>query len=78
VSGRVDVFSTRNRGSEVDRADDEDGWAITLAARRELGRALTALVEYLHVESDRDSRDRDLLAPEQPQNQLQLVMRAHW
>jgi hypothetical protein len=78
VSARVDVFGTRNHGSAVDIADDEDGWAVTLAAKREVGKIFTALVEYLHVESDRDARSRAALAPDQAQNQVQMVMRAHW
>jgi hypothetical protein len=32
----------------------------------------------LHVESDRDARERAALPPEQEQNQIQMVMRAHW
>lgn len=78
VSARLDVFSTRNRGSVVDSADDEDGWAITVAAKRQLGKMFTALVEYLHVESDRDARTRASLGSKQSQNQVQMVMRAHW
>jgi hypothetical protein len=78
VSTRVDVFSTRNHGSEVDIADDEDGWALTLAARRELGTGLTAFIEYLHVESDRESRARAGVAFDQSQDQVQMVMRARW
>jgi hypothetical protein len=78
VAARVDVFSTRNRGSKVDVTDDEDGWAVTAAARHEISPQLTALVEYLHVASDRAARVRQALAAEQTQNQVQLVMRAHW
>lgn len=78
VSARLDLFSTRNHGSVVDIADDEDGWAVTIAAKRELGKMFTALVEYLHVESDRDARARTSLGANQAQNQVQMVMRAHW
>jgi hypothetical protein len=78
VSARIDVFSTRNHGSVVDIQDDEDGWAMTLAAKRELRSWLTGFIEYLHVESDRAARARVPLAPQQDQNQLQMVMRAHW
>ena len=72
------MFSTRNRGSAVDITDDEDGWALTVAAKREVGKIFTALVEYLHVESDKDARARASLAPDQAQNQVQMVMRARW
>ncbi len=79
VSARLDVFSTRNHGSADEIVDDdEDGWAVTVAAKREFGSRLTALIEYLHVESDRDARKRSSLAPAQTQNQLQMVVRAHW
>jgi hypothetical protein len=78
ASARVDVFSTRNHGSAVDIADDEDGWALTLATKREIGNRLVAMLEYLHVESDRGARRRASLVPDQTQNQLQMVIRAHW
>ena len=78
VSARLDLYSTRNRGSAVDADDDEDGWAITVAAKREVGKLFTAFVEYLHVESDRDARTRASLSARQAQNQVQMVMRARW
>lgn len=78
VSARVDLFDTRNRGSGVQGQDDEHGWAATVAARRELSPALTALIEYLHVESDRQARTRTALEPQQSQDQVQMVMRARW
>lgn len=78
LSGRLDLFDTRNHGSAVDGADDEEGWAITFAAKRELGKMFTVLIEYLHVASERGARQRASLKPQQAQNQLQLVMRAHW
>jgi hypothetical protein len=78
VSARLDLFDTRNEGSAVDAADDETGWALTFAAKRELGRFFTALVEYLHVESDRDGRVRVGEGDDQAQNQLQMALRVHW
>ena len=76
LSTRVDVFGTRNRGSELTAADDEDGWAVTFGGKRSLGPHLTALVEYLHVHSSRLARARARLDPNQSQDQLQLVLRA--
>lgn len=76
LSARVDVFGTRNRGSELGTQDDEDGWAMTVGGKRSLGPHLTALVEYLHVASTRQARVRTLLDPAQRQNQLQFVLRA--
>jgi hypothetical protein len=78
LSARLDVFGTRNHGSAVDATDNEDGWALTAAARRELGPQFSGLIEFLHVASRRDARSRALLSTRQVQNQLQLVLRAHW
>ena len=78
VSARLDLFGTRNHGSAVDLDDDEDGWAVTFAAKRELGSKLTAFIEYLHVASDRSARSRASLSPVQSQNQMQMMLRAHW
>lgn len=78
ISARFDVFGTRNRGSAVTAEDDEDGWAATIAARRNLGMGITALVEFLHVESSRDARTRVALAPNQSQSQIQMALRKHW
>lgn len=78
LSARIDLFDTRNSGSAVDAAEDEEGWALTVAAKRRLSSKLTALVEYLHVESDRQARLRNALAPEQEQNQVQMAFRASW
>lgn len=78
ISARVDVFGTRNHGSAVDGQDDEDGWALTTAARRELGSHVTGLVEYLHVDSHREARSRAGLGAQQAQDQMQFVVRARW
>ena len=78
VSARLDLFGTRNHGSAVLPVDNEDGWALTAAARRELGPHFGGLFEFLHVSSRRDARARALLQPRQVQNQLQLVLRARW
>ena len=78
LSARLDLFGTRNRGGTLLADDDEDGWAVTVAARREFGRSFTALLEFLRVESRRAARARAILEPNQAQNQLQLVLRARW
>lgn len=78
LTARVDLFDTRNKGSAVDREDDETGWAMTVAARRALGPHFSALVEYLRVDSDRAARSRTGAAARQVQNQLQLALRARW
>lgn len=78
LTARVDLFDTRNHGSAVDQTDDETGWAMTLAARRTLGPHLSAVAEYLRVDSDKGARIRAITAPRQVQNQLQLALRARW
>jgi hypothetical protein len=78
VSTRLDLFGTRNHGSVVSGDDNEDGWAITVAARRDISHWLRAFAEFLHVESTRGARARAQLDPRQEQNQLQLALQAHW
>ncbi|MEP9360270.1 hypothetical protein [Sphingomonas sp. KR3-1] len=77
VSARLDAFGTRGRGSMLGALSAEDGWAVTLAARREIGRHLSLLAELLHVDSRRDYRAALGLAARQRQNQFQLALRVH-
>jgi hypothetical protein len=78
VSGRIEAFATRNRGSGVIGDDDEKGWAATLAARRTLGAHVSLLLETLHVSSRREARQREGLSPRQVQTQLQAALRLQW
>jgi hypothetical protein len=75
VSGRIEAFGTRGRGSVLAEASDEDGWAVTAAARRRFGDHVTQLAELLHLESTRDERVRLALAPRQTQTVAQLSVR---
>jgi hypothetical protein len=77
VSARLDAFGTRGRGSLLDARSSEDGWAVTVAARREIGRYLSLVAEFLHVDSTRDARTAPGLAARQRQNQFQLALRVH-
>jgi hypothetical protein len=77
VSARLDAFGTRGHGSIVDSRYSEDGWAITAAARRELGPHLSLLAEILHVDSIRQDRVRLGLPARQRQNQAQLALHVH-
>jgi hypothetical protein len=77
VSGRIDAFATRNRGSGVIDDDNEKGWAVTVDGRRALGPHTTILLEALHVSSRRDARRREGLSPRQVQTQIQAVLRLH-
>jgi len=75
VSGRIEAFDTRNRGSAVHGDDDETGWAATAAARWPLFRYATVLAEALRIDSRRDARLRESVAPRQHQNILRLTLR---
>src|SRR5438270_3619964 len=77
VTARLDVFDTRNRGSDVGDEYNDAGWAAMLAAKRDWGH-LTGLVELLHVSSRRDNRLDAGLPPRQRQDQLQAEVRMHW
>ena len=78
LSGRVETFRDRNSGSFVTAEEDEQGWAGTIAYRKQLSANLTLLAELLHVESKRDQRLLSGIAAHQAQTQLQLVARARW
>ncbi len=78
LSGRLEAFGTRNHGSTLVRDDNEDGWALTLAGRHEINNNMTAQVELLHVESARDARRRDGLAPKQAQDLAQVALKLRW
>jgi len=78
ISVRGEGFATRNHGSEMGADDNEHGWAVTAAGKHELGPNLAGLVELLHVDSHRDARLRDGLAPHQRQTQLQGSLRLRW
>lgn len=75
LSGRVEAFDTRGRGSVTAGEDDEEGWAFTLAARRPFGEHVTLLAEVLRVESERDARLRDALDPHQAHTVAQIAIR---
>jgi hypothetical protein len=78
VSGRIEAFATRNRGSGVTDDDNEKGWAGTVGFRRTLGEHASVLLEALHVSSRREARRREELSPRQVQTQLQASLRLHW
>ena len=77
LTGRVDAFGTRNRGSDVGAEYYDTGWSAMLAARRDWTH-FTGIVELLHVSSKRSDRDEAGLAPRQEQTQLQAEVRMHW
>ncbi|HJP69542.1 MAG TPA: hypothetical protein VJ846_11620 [Sphingomicrobium sp.] len=77
LAGRVDVFDTRNDGSDATSEYDEHGWSAMIAAKHEWTH-FTGLVEFLHVWSRRNELQATSLSEKQPQNQLQAEVRMHW
>jgi hypothetical protein len=77
LTGRIEAFETKHRGSWWDQEYDEDGWATTLAGKREWGR-FTGLVELIHVSSNNPARDHLELDPRQKQTRLQADLRVSW
>ena len=77
LSTRLDLFDTRNRGSDVREEYDDKGWSAMLAAKREWGH-FTGLIELLHVSSRREDREEAGLDPRQHQTQVQAELRMRW
>ena len=80
VSGRFELFETKERGSRMVPADEnEDGWAATLAARIPVMDLLTLFVEALHIDSERGARTTRLGLPaEESQTVVQAALRFRW
>jgi hypothetical protein len=75
VSARIEAFGTRDHGSFMGRSENEDGWAVTAAARHPITSYATMLFEIVHIESRRAAREREGLSPRQDQNLAQLALR---
>jgi len=75
LSGRLDLFDTRQSGSQVGADDDEQGWSLTAALDWRLTDQAELILEGLHVQSERGARARLGLAPDQDQNIVQAAMR---
>jgi hypothetical protein len=75
LSGRIDLFETRQRGEYVHADDSENGWALTGAIDWRLWDQAQLILEAMHVESDRDSRARAGESPRQQQEVVQASMR---
>jgi hypothetical protein len=74
-NGRLDLFDTRERGSQMEAAESEEGWALTGAVDWRLSSQAELIVEALHIDSERGTRARAGLAPEQAQNVVQASLR---
>lgn len=77
-AARIEAFATRQHGSLISEESEEDGWAATLAARRDFGPYLSGVVELLHVSSRREQRQEQSLDKQQRQTQLQAALRVRW
>jgi hypothetical protein len=76
VTGRVDVFDTREHGSEMPPDNSENGWAMTAAARVNLTSRLTMFAEAMNVRSTRGTRvDFGYVSPFEAQTVFQLAFR---
>ena len=80
VSGRLELFDTKERGSRMVPAEEnEDGWAATVAGRIPVADLLTLFVEALHIESERGARTTRLGLPAQEsQTVVQAALRFRW
>ncbi|MFL6845622.1 MAG: hypothetical protein ACJ8ER_12160 [Allosphingosinicella sp.] len=75
LSGRLDLFDTRERGSEMSPDESEQGWALTGAGRLHLSDQAALLVEGLHIDGRRPTRLRIGTPGQQDQIVLQLALR---
>jgi len=75
LSGRVDLFDTEERGSQMEVEESADGWALTGAVDWRLSTQAELIFEALHIDSDRGVRTRVGLAPSQEQNVVQVALR---
>jgi len=80
VTGRAEVFSTDERGSQMPPNNSEDGWSLTAAARVPINRRLTAVFEALNVRSSRGTRVElgGLTSPFEGQTVFQAALRARF
>jgi hypothetical protein len=75
LSGRLDLFGTRQRGEYVHADDGENGWSLAGAADWHVTGRAQLILEWLHVESDRLARLRLGVPARQDQNVVQASMR---
>jgi hypothetical protein len=75
LSGRLDLFDTRERGSEMEPSESEQGWALTAAGRLRLSDQAALLVEGMHIDSGRGTRRRLGVEAGQGQTVVQMALR---
>ena len=76
LTGRADLFDTRNSGTDVNSEYDEHGWSGMIAAKHDW-KHFTGLLEFLHVWSRRNELEGVGLDPNQSQSQIQAEIRIH-
>lgn len=75
LSGRLDLFDTRETGVEMDPGEGEEGWALTGAVDWHVSDQVELLVEALHIDSDRRVRARLGASPSQEEDIIQAAFR---
>jgi hypothetical protein len=75
LTGRMDLFETRQRGEYVHPEDSENGWSFTGAADWHVTDQAQLMLEWLHVESDRLARLRIGVPSRQDQDVVQASVR---
>jgi hypothetical protein len=76
LTGRIEAFGTREHGSEMDPAlNNEDGWATTVDLRHNFSSHFTGFLEALNVRSRRGMRVDEGLEPFQAQTVFQAALR---
>lgn len=75
ISGRIDVFRTRDRTFRNLDDNQENGWALTGSWRHRLARHVDLIVEAQHVDSKRNLRRLVGEDPKQDQTLLQSAIR---
>ena len=75
LSGRAELFDTRETGSEMGPEESERGWALAGALSWRLSDQADLLFEGLRIDSERGARARLGTAPEQVQNVVQAGLR---
>jgi len=79
VTGRLEAFDTKERGSRMSPLESEQGWSSTLALRYDPTEHWTIKAEALNVRSRRPVRlERLGLSPFQAQTAFQLAFRLHF
>jgi len=76
LTGRLDLFETRDSTDAYYGLTQEHGWAVTADYLRPLSKHATLLVEALHIWSDRPAREDNAAdAPTQAQTVVQTALR---